>query len=231
MMRLFKSRTLAARLRMSPMTTSLGVLTSVMAGLSVPAQAQDWQTQLVITKVEVNYALSQMTIHGRNFGTASGIPPVVQFMGTGVGVVTYDTSKVIISVPLAFLEAGSYLLTMSIGPNIEQNDSFNVTLGTQGPKGDPGPQGSTGPQGSPGPKGDKGDTGPQGPPGPGAVVLTTDISVLTALNSNCTPSELVSLSCNRAIRDYCMQHGYLTGFGATGYSSTSRNVSFVCLRK
>lgn len=216
MMRLFKSRTLAARLRMSPMTTSLGVLTSVMAGLSVPAQAQDPQTQLVITKVEVNYALSQMTIHGRNFGTASGIPPVVQFMGTGVGVVTYDTSKVIISVPLAFLEAGSYLLTMSIGPNIEQNDSFNVTLGPTGPQGPPGP---------------KGDTGPQGPPGPGAVVLTKDVSVLTALNSGCTTSALSSISCSSAIRQYCGNNGYLSGFGPTGYSSTSRDVSFVCLRK
>ena len=89
------------------MTTNLGVLTSVMAGLPVPAQAQaqDTQTQLVIRRVEVNYALSQMTIHGRNFATGSGVPPVVQFMGTGVGVVTYDASKVIISVPLAFLGA------------------------------------------------------------------------------------------------------------------------------
>ncbi|WP_232537677.1 collagen-like protein [Cystobacter fuscus] len=145
------------------------MLTSVMAGLTVPAQvqAQDTQTQLVITKVEVNYALSQMTIHGRNLATASGVPPVVQFMGTGVGVVTYDTSNVIISVPLSFLGAGSYLLTMSTGPNVEQNDSFDVTLGTQGPKGDPGPQGS------PGPKGDKGDTGAAGPRGekgdPGAT--------------------------------------------------------------
>jgi hypothetical protein len=166
-----------------------------------------------------------MTIHGRNFATASGIPPVVQFMGTGVGVVTYDASNVIISVPLAFLQAGSYLLTMSTGPSIEQNDSFNVTLGTQGPKGDPGPQGP------PGPKGDKGDTGPQGPPGPGAVIIYKDISALTALNSRCTPSELVSLYCNRAIRDYCTQHGYLAGFGPTGYDSTSRDVGFVCLRK
>jgi hypothetical protein len=213
------------------MITNPGVLIGVLGALSVPAQAQDLQTQLVITKVEVNYALSQMTIHGRNFATASGIPPVVQFMGTGVGVVTYDASNVTISVPLAFLDAGSYLLTMSTGPSIEQNDSFNVTLGTQGPKGDPGPQGSTGAQGSPGPKGDKGDTGPQGAPGPGAVIIVRDISALTALNSRCTPSELVSIYCNRAIRDYCTQYGYLVGFGPTGYDSTSRNIGFVCLRK
>jgi hypothetical protein len=227
MLNFFRSRTLAARLRMSSMATGLGVLTGVMAGLTIPAQAQaqDTQSRLVITKVEANYALNQMTIHGRNLATASGVPPVVQFMGTGVGVASYDASKIIISVPLAFLEAASYLLTVSTGPNVEQNDSFDVTLGTQGPKGDIGPQGPTGDTGPQGP------IGPQGPPGPGAVVLVKDISSLTSLNSNCTASTLVSLSCNSAIRQSCIKYGYLTGVGPVGYSSTTGDVSFVCFRR
>lgn len=261
MMKFFRSRTLAARLRMSSMTTGLCVLTSVMAGLTVPAQAQaqDTQSRLVITKVEANYALNQMTIHGRNLATASGVPPVVQFMGTGVGVVTYDASTVIVSVPLAFLGAGSYLLSMSTGSNVDQNDSFDVTLGTQGPKGDPGPQGSIGPQGLQGPKGDKGDTGPQGPkgdtgatgpqgiqglqgpkgdtgatgaqgiPGPGATVITKDVSVLTGVFAGCTPSTL-DTACDTAVHRYCSRNGYKTGFGPFEYNSTTRDVWFACVK-
>lgn len=258
MTRFFKTRTLAAPLRMLSMTTSLGVLTSLMTGLSVPAQAQEPQTQLVITKVEANYVASQLVIHGQNLATASGVPPIVQFMGKGVGVVAYDAADVTISVPLAFLGAGSYLLTMSTGPNVEQNDSFEVTLGTQGPKGDPGPQGLTGPQGSSGLKGDKGDTGdtgpqglkgdkgdtgpqgnagprgdtgPQGPSGPGALIITKDISVLTAIKSGCTLSTLASVECNLAINHYCADSNYLTGFGPISYNPTTRDVALVCLRK
>jgi len=120
---------------------------------------------------------------------------------------------------------------MSTGPNVEQNDSFDVTLGTQGPKGDTGPQGIQGVQGDTGPQGLKGDRGLQGPAGPGAVGLLKDVSVLTALNSGCTTSALSSLSCNSAISRYCAQNGYLSGFGPTGYNATTRDVSFVCLRK
>ncbi len=158
---------MAARLRMSSMTTRLGLLASVMAGLTVPAQvqAQDTQTRLVITNVEVDYAQGQMFIYGRNFNTPTGAPPIVHIMEIGVDVKIYGPSTVVVALPPMFQRAGSYLLTMSTGPNVEQNDSFDVTLGTQGPKGEKGDKGDTGPQGPPGLRGDKGDTGPQGPPG------------------------------------------------------------------
>ncbi|WP_434386500.1 hypothetical protein [Melittangium boletus] len=63
------------------------------------------------------------------------------------------------------MQPGSYLLTLSTGPNLDQNDAFDVTIGTAGPKGDTGAQGPQGPKGdtgAQGPQGPKGDTGPQG---------------------------------------------------------------------
>jgi hypothetical protein len=160
MMKFFKSRALAAVLRMSSVTTCMGV----MAGLTLPvqAQAQDTQNRLIITNVEVDYAQGQMFIYGRNFGTSDGSAPSVHLMEIGVQVKTYGPSTVVITLPPVLQRAGSYLLTMSTGPNVEQNDSFEVTLGVAGPQG---PQGPVGPVGPVGPQGPKGDPGPQGPVG------------------------------------------------------------------
>jgi hypothetical protein len=163
MMRFFKNRTLAVALSMSSMTTCMGAV-GLMAVLTHPVQAraQDAQNRLVITNVEVDYAQGQMFIYGRNFGTSDGSAPIVHLMEIGVTVKTYGPSTVVVTLPSVLQRAGSYLLTMSTGPNLAQNDSFEVTLGTAGPQG---PQGQVGPVGPQGPKGDKGDTGAQGPVG------------------------------------------------------------------
>lgn len=165
MMKFFRNRTLAVGLRMSSMTTGLGVLTSVMAGLTVSAQAQAQETQnrLTITNVEVDYAQGQMFIYGHDFNTPTGVPPTVHLMEIGVTVKTYGPSTVVVYLPPMLMRSGSYRLTMSTGSNAEQKDAFEVTLGAVGPQG---PQGSVGPIGPKGDKGDKGDTGAQGPVGP-----------------------------------------------------------------
>ncbi|HZH18454.1 MAG TPA: hypothetical protein VE057_29165 [Archangium sp.] len=174
MMKLFRAKTLAVGLRMSAMTTCMGVLTGLVAGLPLSAHAQDTQNRLVITNVEVDSAQGQMFIHGRNFGTLTGVAPTVHLMEIGVDVKTYGPYTVVVALPPVLQRAGSYLLTLSTGPNVEQNDSFEVTLGAvgpQGPKGDKGDKGDTGAQGpvgatgAQGVKGDKGDTGAQGPQG------------------------------------------------------------------
>ncbi|MCY1083547.1 hypothetical protein [Archangium lansingense] len=174
MMKAFRSRTLVVHLRMSSMTIRLGVLTGLIAGLTISAQAQAQTTQnrMHITDLEVDYDLDQMTIHGRNFVTSTGLAPSVYLMDIGVQVKTYTPYTVVVALPPVLMRSGSYRLTMSTGPNVEQNDSFDVTLGTVGPKGEKGDAGPQGEQGVPGPPGPKGDTGPQGvqgipgPPGP-----------------------------------------------------------------
>jgi len=194
MTNLFRARSLALRLRMSPMTPALGVMTGLLAGFTLPAQAQGLasQNQLVITNVEVDYAQGQMFIHGRNFSTLTGVPPTVHLKEIGVNVKTYGPSTIVVTLPPSVQQPGNYLLTMSSGPNLEQNDSFNVTLGAVGPKGpkgepgipglkgnkgdqgdqgikgnqgDQGIKGLQGDQGIPGLKGDQGDQGIKGPPG------------------------------------------------------------------
>jgi hypothetical protein len=141
MMKFFRDGSLVVRLRMSSMTTRMGVLTGLMAaGLASPAQvrAQATQNRLIITNVEVDYTQRQMFIYGRNFNTPTGAPPIVHLMEIGVDVKIYGPSTVVVALPELLLRPGSYLLTMSAGPNVEQNDSFDVTLGTvgsQGPEG------------------------------------------------------------------------------------------------
>lgn len=138
MSKFFRNGSLAVRLRMSSMITGMGVLTGlVAAGLAIPAQvrAQATQNRLVITNVEVDYPQHQMFIYGRNFNTPTGAPPIIHLMDIGVDVKIYGPSTVVVALPESLLRPGSYLLTMSAGPNVEQNDSFDVTLGTVGPEG------------------------------------------------------------------------------------------------
>jgi hypothetical protein len=164
MKKFFRSGSLVVGLRMSSMTTRLGVLAGLMAGLtfSARAEAQTTQPRLYITDLEVDYAQAQMTIHGRNFVTSTGLAPGVYLMDIGVQVKTYTPYTVVVALPPVLMRSGSYRLTMSTGSNVEQNDAFDVTLGMVGPQGPQGPKGDPGPQGIPGPKGDKGDPGPQG---------------------------------------------------------------------
>ena len=125
MIRFFRGGSLAVHLRMSSMAPRAGVLTSLLAGLTLSAQvqAQEAQRQLVITNVDVDYDKGQMIIHGRNFATPTGASPLVQFMEMGMTVVTYGPYTIVAALPPAFQRAGSYLLTVSTGPNLDQHDS------------------------------------------------------------------------------------------------------------
>ncbi|HYO69718.1 MAG TPA: hypothetical protein VEU33_26940, partial [Archangium sp.] len=169
MMKFFRNGTLAVGLRTSSMTIRLGVLTGVMAGLTVSAQAQEPQNRLTITNVEVDYAQGQMFIYGHNFNTPTGVPPTVHLMEIGVTVKTYGPSTVVVTLPSVLMRSGSYRLTMSTGSNVEQNDAFEMTMGAVGPQGPQGPQGPVGPMGPQGPKGDKGEMGDTGPVGPQGI--------------------------------------------------------------
>lgn len=233
MTKFFRSRTLAVRLSLSSMTTRLGVLTGLMAGLTISAQAQAQapQNRLYITDLEVDYDRGQMTIHGRNFVTSTGLAPSVYLMDIGVQVKTYTPYTVVVALPPVLMRSGSYRLTMSTGPNVEQNDAFELTMGMLGPQGPKGDKGDPGSQGIQGLKGDKGDPGPQGPqgiPGPGAHVINTHISTLTAVVSSCTPSAILSLACRSAVHRYCAWNGYATGFGPFEFGLS--NVSFACVK-
>ncbi|WP_043432643.1 IPT/TIG domain-containing protein [Cystobacter fuscus] len=236
MMKAFRSRTLGVHLRMSSMAIRLGVLTGLIAGLTISAQAQAQTTpnRMHITDLEVDYDLDQMTIHGRNFVTSTGLAPSVYLMDIGVQVKTYTPYTVVVALPPVLMRSGSYRLTMSTGSNVEQNDSFDVTLGAVGPKGEKGEKGDTGPQGVqgiPGPQGPKGDTGPQGLqgiPGPGARVFSTPFSTLTSVVSSCTPTAVMDLACRSAVHRYCAWNGYATGFGP--FEHGAGNVAFACVK-
>lgn len=160
----FLSKTLALRLCMSSMTTHVGVMTGLVAGLAIPAQAgaHEVQNQLVITNVDMDYALGQMFIYGRSLSPSTGPAPIVHLMDVQVSAMTYGPTYIVVAVPPTLQRAGSYLLKVSTGSTAEQNGSFAVTLGAVGPQGPQGPQGAVGPQG---PQGEMGPQGPQGPQG------------------------------------------------------------------
>jgi hypothetical protein len=111
------------------------------------------QQQLTINKVEVDELNNLINIAGVNF---SGATPVVRLQGTAVTVVSRTATNIVTVLP-PNLSPGTYLLQVSTGGAITQNDKFNVTIGKEGPQG---PQGPAGPQGATGPP------GPEGPPGP-----------------------------------------------------------------
>ncbi len=138
-------------------------------------------TQLVITNVVPDLVNYTLLITGRNFGTA----PTVWLDEAPLAVAGATSTFIIALAPgLSTMPPGTYLLRVSRGTGVPQNDSFHVTLGAvgpqgpQGPQGPPGERGPEGPQGPPGergPQGERGETGPagaqgpqgpQGPPGP-----------------------------------------------------------------
>ncbi|WPB76732.1 hypothetical protein KYC5002_48065 [Archangium violaceum] len=221
MMKFFRDGTLAVGLRMSSMTTRMGILTGLMAGLTISAQAQAQETlnRLTITNVEVDYAQGQMFIYGRNFNTPTGAPPTVHLMEIGVSVSLYGPSTVVVSLPPMLMLSGSYRLTMSTGSSVEQNDAFEVTMGAVGPQGPQGPQGPIGPMGPQGPKGDKGDQGIQGEPGTPRAMYCRVVAG-ASVTSYTTPGSYVG----------CVSGEFLTGGACSSSSSavgTSSNVTTV----
>lgn len=179
------SRTLAVGLRVSSMAPRVGVMTSLVAGLMLPAQAgaQEPQNRTIITNVDVDYAKGELYIYGRNLNTPTGAAPAVHLMEIGVGVKSYASTYIAVVLPPVLQRAGSYLLTVSTGSNMEQNDSFDVTLGAMGPQGPAGPQGpkgDTGGRGEQGPRGEKGDTGAPGNTGALSCRISYGVAVVGA---------------------------------------------------
>ena len=130
-------------------------------------------SQLLITQVTVDFDAGEIHIQGLrlNNGKADGQGPRVTLGGEELSLINASETLISAWLPVGTL-AGDYLLTVSNGPSTNQNDTYALTIGAVGPKGekgDTGPQGPKGDTGPQGPKGDKGDVGPrglQGLPGP-----------------------------------------------------------------
>lgn len=135
---------------------------------AVAIKAQGPTSQLEITRVEIDDSINEITITGVNFGTGL---PIVTLEGVALSVIT-STPTQIVAVWPSGVEPGTYLLEVSRGSGVNQNDEMDITVGSAGepgPAGPPGPQGetgATGAQGTAGPTGPQGETGPAGPAGP-----------------------------------------------------------------
>lgn len=101
---------------------------------------------------------SQLTIHGRNFGS---VRPNVTLEGIPLSVLTFSPTLVTALLPSG-LKPGTYFLVLEPDGRKEKRAEFDAAIGAMGPKGDPGAPGPAGPQGVPG------QQGPPGPPGTGA---------------------------------------------------------------
>ncbi|WP_177233575.1 DUF7151 family protein [Stigmatella erecta] len=129
--------------------------------VSASAYGQSNPQQMVVTNVDYDTAAKTFFIYGRNFGAVS---PVVTLAGELSLIVRQNQNTSIVAALPSFvsLPSGSYLLTVSVGSEVYQNDSFDITLGAVGPQG---PKGESGPMGPQGEKGERGDSGPIGPQG------------------------------------------------------------------
>jgi hypothetical protein len=123
----------------------------------------------VISNARVDLAAFTITIEGTDFGTA----PLVTFDTMPVGVWTASPTLIVAELPAAVIP-GSYLLTVSPGPDYKVLTTFEVAIlsgdGVPGPPGPEGPIGPAGPTGPAGPAGPMGPVGPQGPAGPTSIV-------------------------------------------------------------
>lgn len=130
--------------------------------------------------IDVSYAIrpsitntsvsgDKLTIVGMHF-LSRRASAEVSLAGTPLETLSASETQLVAQLPES-LSPGSYLLQVSrkVGKRWSITTPFYITLGRQGPKGDPGPQGEVGPQGPrglTGPQGPTGLTGPQGPMGP-----------------------------------------------------------------
>lgn len=126
-------------------------------------------SDLTVSRVEIEYAGNMpMTLYIFGSGFGHGLPRV-KLDGTKLLVVSNVDGRIVANLPnTRSWNAGTYLLRVT-SSNGNRDDSFDVTIGAEGPAGDPGPQGEAGPpgpQGDPGAPGPQGITGPAGPQGP-----------------------------------------------------------------
>jgi hypothetical protein len=124
----------------------------------------------VITQTEVDYSTMTLSVYGSNFGAKK---PIVRLGDEQLVLLSWNPGEVVAQLPME-IAPGSYNLTLfstfhRYHKNLEA--SLSVTIGAEGPPGEPGPQGPmgltgpAGPQGPVGPQGPLGAIGPQGPTG------------------------------------------------------------------
>src|SRR6266850_1214067 len=181
----------------------LAVIGSVAAGTGVTGVEE---SPMAITDALPNPTTpATILIEGQQFRPGGLRDPNPQvFIGAAGGVlqplnILTATNKSIVA-QLPVFAAGSYHLVVYRGRGGNDDDksqgafvSFDITLGSAGPKGDKGDKGDQGPQGIQGPKGDKGDPGPQGLKGdkgdPGTQGLPGPASGTDGVTFNFTGSE------------------------------------------
>lgn len=118
--------------------------------------------QMVITQVQLDLDGNEIYIHGlRLTGKHDDTPPSVTLAGTELDVASATDNLITAWLPPG-IQAGDYLLAVSTGWGVKDNDTYDLTIGTvglQSPQGDPGSAGPTGE------KGDQAEPGLAGPPG------------------------------------------------------------------
>jgi hypothetical protein len=141
----------------------LAVLAVILStGLAPVVEAQKPSTpsqQLVIGSASFDAATERLAVYGHNFGATPG---VVSLNGFPLPALSWTSTFIEVGLSSA-TPSGTYLLTVSSGMGSVLFDTFNVTLGSVGPRGEPGAPGAPGEAGA---QGEKGDPGPPGPPGP-----------------------------------------------------------------
>ena len=118
--------------------------------------------QLVITRVEISPNQLEGVIHGVNF--ANGEQPIVKLGGKEQTINSFTDTQIKVALDLGLVD-GSYLLNVITGSSVNQNDAFEVSIGSAGSVGPTGPAGPQGSAGANGAQGLTGLTGPQGPTG------------------------------------------------------------------
>lgn len=119
--------------------------------------------QVLITQVNVDFTGGELHIYGKNLSSHRGQTFVLL---AGDELVTSSVSEGYIS---AYLKpgtiAGDYLLMVRTSEHGNHYDHYDLTIGAQGPQGEPGQDGAVGLQGEPGPAGLQGAIGPAGSQG------------------------------------------------------------------
>lgn len=119
---------------------------------------------LVITRVTVDQGTRRITIVGEDLAR-SYRQPTVSLAGSRLRTISSSETQVVAEYA-GTLGPGTYLLVVSNGPDRNERDSIDVSIGGGGSEGPAGPTGPMGPAGPMGPTGPQGTSGPQGPAGP-----------------------------------------------------------------
>jgi len=124
-----------------------------------------------IVRADVDVDGGRISALGRGFGTSTGRLVLTGSRGAlfaELHPVTWTDAEIVALLP-PDIPPGAYHLRVSTRPTRRHHgwdDWLDITIGVQGPRGEPGAAGPQGPTGDPGPQGEQGVPGPAGPPGP-----------------------------------------------------------------